>query len=101
LLALAVALERSSSFRQEKQTKNTRIKTPNKIASLENTVKKFIAIYFKDVGYLLKAQNKIFKEIKDKFKIKIENGKEDAEFENLKRISNILNYLNYLKNKKK
>jgi DNA-directed RNA polymerase len=55
--------------------------TPNNIALLENTVKKaFLEIYFKDEGYLLKAHNKIIKEIKDKFKIKIENGKEYADF---------------------
>jgi len=54
--------------------------TPNNIELLEGTVKKaFIAIYFKDEGYLLKAHNKIIKEIKDNFGIKIENGKEYIE----------------------
>jgi len=44
----------------------------NNIELLENTVKwAFIYIYFKDEGYLLKAHNKIIKEIKDKFEIKI------------------------------
>jgi DNA-directed RNA polymerase len=43
--------------------------TPNNIALLEGTVKKaFIDIYFKDEGYLLKAHNKIIKEIKDSLK---------------------------------
>jgi len=54
--------------------------TAKNIELLENTVKgAFIAIYFKDEGYLLKAQNKIMKEIKNKFEIKIENGKECIE----------------------
>jgi DNA-directed RNA polymerase len=54
--------------------------TGNNIELLENTVKwAFIYIYFKDEGYLLKAHNKIMKEIKDKFEIKIENGKECIE----------------------
>ena len=51
--------------------------TPNNIELLEGKVKKaFIDIYFTDEGYLLQSHNKIIKEIKDRFEIKIENGRE-------------------------
>ena len=47
--------------------------TPNNIELSEGKVKKaFMNIYFKDEGYLLKAHNKIIKEIKVRFEIKIE-----------------------------
>jgi len=56
--------------------------TPNNIELLESKVKRaFIENYFKDAGYLLKAQNKIIKQIRDSFEIIIENGKECIEIE--------------------
>ena len=59
--------------------------TPNNIELLEGKVKRaFIDIYFKDEGYLLKAHNKIIKQIKDSFEIIIENGKECIEIETTK-----------------
>jgi hypothetical protein len=55
----------------------------------------YIDIYFKDEGYLLKAHNKFIKEIKNKFEIKIENGKEWIEIVTTTKDKNILNYQNY------
>jgi hypothetical protein len=72
--------------------------TPNNIEFLESKVKRaFIENYFKDEGYLLKAHNKIIKQIRDSLEIIIENGKECIEFVTTTRYKQNSHYLHFLK----